>query len=181
MSQSRLRNFITGALLGVGLGILFAPHEGSITRKKLKESFDELSDTVKNIDIEETKEEIIKRIENIKKQLSSIKIEDAKRIMAEKKELIEEKCDSIIYDVEASTIPTVIETTKKVKNKSNKFLDDVIDELEANTPSGNTKKTTTSKKKTTTKKPTTKKKTTSTKKSKRKKAWFSCFFIRLML
>lgn len=169
MSQSRLRNFVTGALIGVGLGILFAPREGSETRKKLKESFEELSDTVKNIDIDDTKEQILKKIENIKKQISSIKLEDAKKILTEKKELIEEKCDNIIYDVEASTIPAVIETTKKVKNKSDKILDDVIEELETKTPTSKTKKTTTKKK--TTKKPTTKKKTTTSKKqSKRKKA-----------
>ena len=40
MSKKKgFRKFITGALVGVGLGVLFAPKKGSQTRKELKEKF----------------------------------------------------------------------------------------------------------------------------------------------
>ena len=53
--MSRIKNFITGACLGLGIGILLAPKEGSKTRKELKESFDEFCSTLKSIDFEEAK------------------------------------------------------------------------------------------------------------------------------
>ena len=47
--------FITGALVGLGLGLLIAPAEGSESRKQLKVSLNNLLDSIKDIDIEKTK------------------------------------------------------------------------------------------------------------------------------
>jgi len=35
---------ITGAIVGVGVGMLFAPDKGTNTRKKIKDNFDETTD-----------------------------------------------------------------------------------------------------------------------------------------
>ena len=67
MAQNKVRHFLTGALVGAGLGILLAPKEGSETRNELKKSFKELVDTIKNIDIEQTKAILIEKVENLKK------------------------------------------------------------------------------------------------------------------
>jgi gas vesicle protein len=39
---------ITGVAIGAGLGILLAPEKGSVTRKKIKNSFDDLTDEMKS-------------------------------------------------------------------------------------------------------------------------------------
>ena len=69
MAQNKVRHFLTGALVGAGLGILLAPKEGSETRNELKKSFKELVDTIKNIDIEQTKAILIEKVENLKNEL----------------------------------------------------------------------------------------------------------------
>ena len=70
--MSRIKNFITGTCIGLGLGILLAPKEGSETRKDLKESFDELWATLKSIDFEEAKSILNEKIDRIKESLLNL-------------------------------------------------------------------------------------------------------------
>ena len=46
-SGKTLAAFIAGAIAGAGLGLLLAPEKGTITREKLKDSFDGFSDKAK--------------------------------------------------------------------------------------------------------------------------------------
>lgn len=179
MRQSRLRNFVTGALIGVGLGVLFAPREGSETREKLKTSFDDLIDTVNDIDVEETKNMILAKIDEIKKELSKVKVSDAKKVLEEKKEMIAHKCDTIIDETASSAIPVVVDATKKVKAKTEKIFDEVIEDLEVRELAESVKKKTSAKKKTTSKTKTTTKKSAPKKRkvtrkssTSKKKSWF---------
>ena len=64
--------FLFGALVGVGIGVLFAPKSGKETRKELKEKFDELVKKVKEMDKEEIKEAFLKKIEEIKEGFADL-------------------------------------------------------------------------------------------------------------
>ena len=46
-SGKTLAAFIAGAIAGAGLGLLLAPEKGTVTRDKLKGSFDGLSEKAK--------------------------------------------------------------------------------------------------------------------------------------
>ncbi|MFV8354212.1 YtxH domain-containing protein [Flavobacterium sp. XS2P14] len=79
MSNSTGNTFLallTGAVIGAGIGILFAPDKGSKTREKMKDGFDDVKNELKNkldhaseefkdkfstgkIDLEETYEELV--------------------------------------------------------------------------------------------------------------------------
>lgn len=47
-SRNTLIALLTGAIVGAGVGILFAPDKGSKTRKKMKDGFDDAKDKLKH-------------------------------------------------------------------------------------------------------------------------------------
>jgi gas vesicle protein len=65
------RKFISGLLLGAGigalLGLLFAPDKGSETRKKLAKKGEDLADDIKDL-----KEKIAEKYENIRRQAETV-------------------------------------------------------------------------------------------------------------
>ena len=62
-NKSGLGKFIAGALIGAGIGILFAPKKGSETRADLKNKFDELVEKAKNLKASDVKDYIEEKVE----------------------------------------------------------------------------------------------------------------------
>ena len=93
MNQSKFGHFLTGALIGVGLGILLAPRAGSETREDLRKSFKNLTDSIKNIDIEATKALFLDKLSEIQTNLSTIDAKEAVSTIQEKTKMIEKECD----------------------------------------------------------------------------------------
>ena len=56
--NSGFGKFLAGAAVGAGLGILFAPKSGKETRQDLKKLFDDFMKKVKEIDVQEVKEQL---------------------------------------------------------------------------------------------------------------------------
>ncbi len=66
---------LAGAAIGFGLGVLFAPEKGSVTREKLKSKLDDLQDQAKSkLDFldDETKEKFSTATDNLKTKVESI-------------------------------------------------------------------------------------------------------------
>ena len=83
--------FLAGAAIGVGLGVLFAPKAGSETRKELKQKMDELVKKVKELDMQEVKENFLNKIEEIKEELADLDKEKVISIARERAEVIGKK------------------------------------------------------------------------------------------
>jgi len=125
MSQSKFGHFLTGAMVGIGLGIIFAPKNGSQTRDELKSSFENLLEKIKNIDIEETKANLLKKVSDLKKELSNLEADEVKTLINEKAELIIEKCDMLIKESEDASLKMVAESAQEVKEKTLKVLNEL--------------------------------------------------------
>ncbi|MFH1239477.1 MAG: YtxH domain-containing protein [bacterium] len=68
-SGSHLFSFLLGGLIGVAIGLLYAPRPGEETREKLKETIDDIKDRYENLKnkVEEGKENIEDVVEKAKK------------------------------------------------------------------------------------------------------------------
>ena len=134
MNQSKFGHFLTGALIGVGLGILLAPRAGSETREDLRKSFKNLTDSIKNIDIEATKALFLDKLSEIQTNLSTIDAKEAVNTIQEKTKMITKKCDELIKASQEEEIPAVEKAALEMKQKTTALAEEIIENIEKETP-----------------------------------------------
>ena len=124
--------FVVGAALGAGLGILFAPKRGSETRELLKKKMTELTNHIKNIDVEEVKDEFEKKVNEIRMELVDLDKEKVLEIAKEKCNDLKVKTQELVELAKDKGTPVLKETAKdlletvvKVSKETIKKLDDV--------------------------------------------------------
>lgn len=125
-----LGKFCAGVLVGAGLGILFAPKKGSETREDLKNLFDDMVRKIKDIKPEEVKENIEKKIEEIKKGLAELDKEKVLAIAKEKGAQLKEKCEDLVNYAKEKSMPVVEKTAKELKAKTADVVREVLAKLE---------------------------------------------------
>lgn len=125
-----LRNFIAGAVIGAGLGVLFAPKSGKETRKELKEKFDVMVKKVKELDMAEVRDSFLKKIEEIKSDLADLDKEKVVAIAKEKAAAIKNKTDELLALAKEKATPVVEKAADDLRNKTVQVLKDTVERLE---------------------------------------------------
>lgn len=132
MSKKRkgFGKFLAGALVGVGLGFLFAPKKGSETREDLKKKLDELVAKVKGIDMDDVRESIEAKIEEIKYELADLDKEKVLRIAKEKGTALKQKSEELVNLTIKKGTPVLKNAAEEIKQKTIIVVKEVLNKLE---------------------------------------------------
>lgn len=122
--------FILGALVGAGLGVLFAPKAGSETRRELKEKMTDLLNKAKEIDIDEVKENITLKIDEIKEELSDLDKEKVLKIAKQKGNDIKNKCEELVELAKQKGTPILEKAATEVRQKTIDAIKEILEKLE---------------------------------------------------
>lgn len=129
--KSSLGKFLLGLGVGAGLGVLFAPKKGSETRKDLKCKLDELVEKIKNVDVEEMKEQFQNKVEEIKELMDDLDKEKVLKIAKEKGEQLKEKAEELVCLAKEKGTPILEKTAKEVKAQAANVVREVLKKLES--------------------------------------------------
>ncbi len=130
MKKNGFGKFITGAAVGAGLGLLFAPKTGKETREILKKKFDEVLERVKSIKAEDVKASIVKKVNELQKELKDLDKEKALKIAKQKATKIQKKADELYKLAVEKGTPVVEKSVSELKQATADALKKIVAKLE---------------------------------------------------
>lgn len=131
MSKSKgFGKLLLGLGIGTGLGMLFAPKNGDETRKDLKKELDNFVSSLKEIDVNEVKDDFLNRVEDIRNELEDLDKEKALKIAKSKGNDIKKKVDELVKLAKEKGTPVVESSADAIREKAIDVTKKVLKKLE---------------------------------------------------
>lgn len=128
--KGKLGGILGGALVGLGLGFLFAPKSGADTRKELSNQVSDLWDKVRGMDAEEIKDKLESKIKEIEKDLKELDKEKVLEVAKDKVEVIKNKIEELVEMAKETGKPVVENAANSVKKELANVTREVLEKLE---------------------------------------------------
>lgn len=128
--NSNVGKFLVGLGIGAGLGMLFAPKSGTETRKDLKKTFDKFVNSLKDIDVNEVRDEFLNKVEDIRNELEDLDKEKVLKIADQKSKDLKKKADELVDLAKKKGTPIIEEAADNVRQKAIDVTKSVLNKLE---------------------------------------------------
>lgn len=125
-----LGKLLAGIGIGAGLGLLLAPKTGEETRKELKQKIDKLIEEARKVDINEVKDDFLKKVDSFKKEIEDLDKEKALNIAKEKGEALKVKATELVDLAKEKGTPVLEKTAEEVRKKAIEVTKEVLKKLE---------------------------------------------------
>ena len=125
-----LGKILLGMGIGAGLGVLLAPKSGDETRKELKKEINKFIDSIKDIDMNEVKDEFFNKIEDIRNELDYLDKEKVLKIAKEKGNDLKNKADELVELAKEKGTPVIEASADAVRQKAISATKSVLAKLE---------------------------------------------------
>ena len=123
--------FLAGIGIGAAAGVLLAPKAGSETRKELKAQFEKMLEELKNVDVDEVKENVEAKVFEIKESLADLDKEKVLKVAKKKAKEIQDMAEELVsYAVEKGT-PVLEKSAEAIREKAIVVTKEVLNKLEA--------------------------------------------------
>ena len=132
MKKKTAAALLGGAAIGAGLGILFAPKKGSETRADLKAKLDDLVKKAKEIDMDDVKEYVVQKSEEIEAALKDLDKEKVLEIAKKKAKAIQQSAKDLVEYVKDKGEPMLTDAATAVPEKAIDATKAVLAKLEKN-------------------------------------------------
>lgn len=128
--KKKFGGFLAGALVGAGVGLLFAPKSGDETRKELKAKLDDMVKQAKEIDLDEVKNEFDAKVKDIKSQLEDLDKEKVLDFAKTKGAELKVKAEELVDLAKEKGTPALKKSAEEILNNVIKVSKDALKKLE---------------------------------------------------
>lgn len=130
LKNKNICNIIVGAAVGATLGVLFVPQSGKETRKALKNKTDDVMTKIKNMDLDEVKENFENKIEELEQDLMDLDAEEVMDMAKKRIRKIKRKANELINMAKESGDDILNDAANEIKEKVIETAKNVIEKLE---------------------------------------------------
>lgn len=129
MKKSKLGALVAGIGIGAAAGMLLAPKSGEETRKDIKNKAKQIGKKVKDIDLNQVKEDLVKEFDKFKNEMKDMDKDKAMKLAKEQGTKLLDKCEDLIIMAKEKSAPMIEKTGKDIKKKLSEILADASEKL----------------------------------------------------